>query len=184
MSKFFAFLAVVLGISGSPDATYSNQTLVPGHTLAQEEQVLEVLTPLVAKWEGLELKPYRDIVGVLTWCYGETNGTPKASYTKAECDEMLKKQLRNYHRALLPYFSEDTLRNRLSAHRHAAFDDLGYNCGVAGIGRSTAMKRLNAGDIKGACVALTWWNKAGGRTIRGLTNRRTEDYGYCMVGVN
>ncbi|ARC87161.1 hypothetical protein B5V46_00185 [Rhodovulum sp. MB263] len=54
------------------------------------------------------------------------------------------------------------------------------NVGVAGAGRSTATRRLSEGDVPGACEALTWWNKAGGRVVAGLRNRRTEEYGYRM----
>ena len=52
--------------------------------------------------------------------------------------------------------------------------------GVRAAGRSTATRRLNAGDVTGACKAITWWNKAGGRVIRGLVNRRTEDQTMCL----
>nr|WP_231119180.1 glycoside hydrolase family protein [Rhodovulum sp. MB263] len=51
---------------------------------------------------------------------------------------------------------------------------------MAGAGRSTATRRLSEGDVPGACEALTWWNKAGGRVVAGLRNRRTEEYGYRM----
>jgi len=49
--------------------------------------------------------------------------------------------------------------------------------------RSTALRRLNAGDISGACEALTWFDRAGGRVIRGLQNRRADEYRLCMEGV-
>lgn len=146
-------------------------------------RTMSVLVPLVAKWEGLSLTPYRDIVGVLTWCYGETEGTPKASYTEAECSNMLRSRLMVYHSRLLPYFTDDTRALRLPPKRHAAFDSLSYNVGTAGAGKSTAVRRLNAGNIAGACQAITWWNRAGQRVIRGLVNRRAEEKELCLVGV-
>jgi GH24 family phage-related lysozyme (muramidase) len=57
------------------------------------------------------------------------------------------------------------------------------NVGIAGAGKSTATRRLNAGDIAGGCQALTWWNKAGGRVVRGLVNRRAEEFALCMDGL-
>ncbi|MGZ0843238.1 hypothetical protein ACXKGW_29330, partial [Klebsiella pneumoniae subsp. pneumoniae] len=39
---------------------------------------------------------------------------------------------------------------------------------IAGLLVATAAKRARAGDFKGSCHAMTWFEKAGGRTIRGL----------------
>ena len=50
-------------------------------------------------------------------------------------------------------------------------------------GDSTATRRLNAGNIIGGCTALTWWNKAGQRVVRGLALRRGEERDLCMMGV-
>ena len=44
---------------------------------------------LVTRWEGRELNPYQDIVGVWTVCYGETRGIQMRRYTPAECRQML-----------------------------------------------------------------------------------------------
>ena len=41
---------------------------------------------------------------------------------------------------------------------------------------STALRRLNVGDIKGAFVALLAWNKAGGQVLRGLERRRQAEH--------
>ena len=48
---------------------------------------------------------------------------------------------------------------------------------------SWSTRRLNAGDIAGGCTSLTWWNKAGARVIRGLVNRRADEYQMCMEGL-
>lgn len=152
--------------------------------IASEADFLAVAVPYVGKWEGLRLKAYRDIVGVLTVCYGETKGVRGGDrYTKAECDAMLARELISYREGLHRYFSAKTLAHRLPVQRDTAFVSLAYNVGVAGAGRSTAVRRLNAGNITGACHAITWWNKAGKRVVRGLTLRRGEDYGKCMIGV-
>lgn len=59
---------------------------------------------------------------------------------------------------------------------HIAFVSLTHNMGVGGFCKSTTAKRLYAGDLKGACDAGKWWNKAGGRTVRGLVNRRAAEH--------
>ena len=152
--------------------------------LASASGFLEIAVPYVGKWEGLRLAAYRDIVGVWTVCYGETKGVkPGDRYTKAQCDAMLARELISYRTRLHRYFSQETLAARLPVHRDTAYTSLAYNVGVGGAGGSTAVRRLNAGDIPGGCQAITWWNKAGQRVVRGLTLRRGEDYGLCMIGV-
>jgi len=151
---------------------------------ADENQFLAVAVPFVGRWEGLRLVAYQDIVGVWTVCYGETKGVqPGDEYTKAECDAMLAVQLVAYRDGLHEYFTPETILQRLPVHRDVSFTSLGYNVGKAGAGNSTAVRRLNGDNIAGACDALTWWNKAGGRVVRGLVRRRADEYAFCMRGL-
>ncbi|MEP4038258.1 glycoside hydrolase family protein [Pseudophaeobacter sp.] len=90
----------------------------------------------------------------------------------------------DFREGLHRYFTDQTKGSRLSPERDAAYVSLAYNVGIRGAGRSTATRRLNAGDIASGCQALTWWNKAGGRVVRGLVRRRTDEYRLCMLGVS
>ncbi len=149
-----------------------------------EAAFLQVAVPLVAKWEGLRLEAYLDIVGVPTVCFGETKGVQLGDvYTKAECNAMLAREILSYRAGLHRYFTPETRTTRLTPQRDAAYASLAYNVGVAGAGKSTATRRLSAGDIAGGCTALTWWNEAGGRVIRGLVNRRADELRLCMQGL-
>lgn len=154
---------------------------------APPDAFLQVAAPHVAKWEGKENRAYLDRIAsppVWTICYGETRGVAAGDYrTDAECAAMLRVGLLEYRAALHRYFSPVTKLARLPATRDAAYVSLAWNVGIAGAGRSTATRRLNAGDIAGGCTALTWWNKAGQRVVRGLVNRRAGDYALCMVGL-
>jgi len=153
-------------------------------SLATPAEFLVVGVPFVSKWEGLKLVSYQDIVDVWTVCYGETKGVVSGDqYTLKQCNEMLERELIEYRDGLHKYFNADTLTSRLPVERDVAFTSLAYNVGISGAGGSTAVRRLNASDIVGGCEALRWWNKAGGRVIRGLSLRRGEDYDKCMVGV-
>lgn len=148
-----------------------------------QAEFLDVAVPLIAKWEGLRTEAYQDIVGVWTVCFGETKGVgPGDSYTKAECRAMLAREVLEYRSGWHGYLTAETLAERLHAPRDAAFTSLAYNAGVRAIGRSTATRRLNAGRIAGACDAITWWNKAGQRVVRGLVRRRQHEYRLCMRG--
>lgn len=146
-----------------------------------------VAVPLIAKWEGLRTTAYLDTIAsppVWTVCYGETKGVRQGdTYTDRECREMLAREVREYRDGLHAYFTPRTKADRLTAHRDAAYTSLAYNAGVRAIGNSTSTRRLNAGDIAGGCEALGWWNKAGGRVIRGLVNRRAEEVALCLRGL-
>lgn len=155
--------------------------------IATDSAFLAVGVPYVGKWEGLRLDAYLDRIAsppVWTVCYGETKGiTGGMSFSKQQCDDMLARELLSYRSRLHVAFTDDTKALRLPVNRDVAYASLAYNAGVSAISKSTAVRRLNAGDIVGGCEAIGWWNKAGGRVIRGLVNRRTEDVALCMIGV-
>lgn len=164
----------------------------PATPASLEAQVMVHSVPLVARWEGMpcdgdRCAAYLDTLAepdLWTICAGETEGVrPGEVRTRAECEAGLRAGLIRYWRALLPYFEPGTLAMFLTPQRGAAFNSLSWNIGVAGTGRSTAMRRLNAGDIRGACEAIGMWNRAGGRVIRGLVNRRADETALCLVGV-
>lgn len=159
------------------------QTEPAAPSVTPADAAMAYAVPLVAKWEGLRTEAYRDPVGVLTVCYGETEGVqPGDSYTADECAAMLARRLHDYRDGVRRYFTDDTKANRLPPTRDAAFTSFAYNVGIAGAGGSTATKRLNAGNVTGACEALGWWNKAGGRVLRGLVNRRADETALCLRG--
>ena len=149
-----------------------------------EEETLDVAVPFIAEWEGKRNSAYQDIVGVWTICYGSTRGVRAGMvFTDAECTELLRQEVAEYRHGLHRYFTDKTKALRLTAERDTAYTSLAFNAGIRAIGRSTATRRLNAGDIEGGCTALTWWNKAGGRVIRGLVRRRTAEHKLCMAGL-
>jgi len=181
MSKFLLVAFLSWSWLLGSQANSADESTGSGYSIQEFD---EVAVPLIARWEGLRTTAYRDIVGVWTVCYGETKGVrPGDSYTKAQCEAMLREEVRDYREGLHVYFTETTKNKRLTPERDAAYTSLAYNAGIRGIGRSTATRRLNAGDIRGGCHALTWWNKAGGRVIRGLVNRRTEERDLCLKGL-
>lgn len=130
---------------------------------------------LIAPWEGRELAPYRDIVGVWTVCYGSTNA-PMRRYTPAECDEMLATEAGEYLMGVAECIHAPVTTDQL-----AAITSWTYNVGVAAACRSTLIRKLNAGaPATEWCRELLRWNKAGGREVRGLTNRRKAEYEVCV----
>ncbi|WP_346908560.1 lysozyme [uncultured Roseibium sp.] len=136
---------------------------------------------LVGAWEGLRMTAYRDIVGVSTVCYGETRGVRLGDrHSKADCDAMLLASLKRHEAGMRKCLRAP---DRIPVKSYIAFVSLTYNIGVGAFCRSTAARRLNAGDVRGACEAATWFNKAGGRKVRGLVNRRAAEHDLCLEGV-
>ena len=155
---------------------------------AQEAKTFAIWLPHAEVSEGVRLMAYLDHVGNPTICMGSTrvNGQPVRMgmrMTMAECRALLEKDARSHRNGLLAFYAQDTVLHRLPPPRDAAFADMAFNVGIAAAGKSTAMRRLNAGDVAGACHALTWWNKAGGRVARGLVVRVTWRADQCRIGV-
>lgn len=76
--------------------------------------VLLAAIAFIAPWEGQSTVPYRDIVGKLTWCYGETRGAPKAEYTEAECAAMLATGVGQFYDGLAKCVHKPLTRGRRS----------------------------------------------------------------------
>lgn len=147
---------------------------------SKDEMALDVATPFIAKWEGLRTEAYLDIVGVPTICYGSTRGVRLGMVkSKLECDTLLRSEVSEYRGKWLEYVTDEAYEKWLPSSRDAAYTSLAYNVGVRAAGRSTATRRLNAGNIQGGCIALGWWNRAGGRVVLGLVNRRSEETFLC-----
>ena len=138
--------------------------------------VLLASVAFIAPWEGLELVPYRDIVGKVTWCYGETRGTPRGEYTEAECAAMLATGVGQFYDGLMR-----CVHRPLTLGQSVAITSWAYNVGIHAACNSTLVRKLNAGAPADEwCRELLRWDKAGGRTVRGLTNRRQAEYRECI----
>ena len=68
----------------------------------------------------------------------------------------------------------------LYQHEFDAYVSLAYNIGAKNFCGSTLIRKLNAGDYAGACSEIKRWDKAGGKTLPGLTKRRHQEYQMCM----
>lgn len=136
---------------------------------------------LVQPWEGLWLvaKPDRLAYGIATVCYGETEGVKVGDrYTKAQCSEMLRKKLPRYDAEI-----GRCITVPVSDKTRGALISFAYNVGSTGFCRSTAARKLNAGDTRGACDALLMWTRAGGQFRQGLLNRRHAERKLCIEGI-
>lgn len=133
-------------------------------------------TFLVAPFEGKENKAYLDLVGIPTICFGEIKGVKLGDYkTDAQCEESLAKELTSYNKEMKKYVTVP-----LPENMEVAYTSFVWNVGLGAWKNSTLLKKLNSKDYPGACQQLLRWDKAGGKTVKGLTNRRQAEYKVCM----
>jgi lysozyme len=143
--------------------------------------VLTAAALFVGPWEGERTEAYLDRIAsppVWTVCYGETRGVrPGDRYTPEQCRAMLMAALADYQREInrcipsLPQQPEGV---------QIALISWTYNVGPGAACSSTLARLANAGDWRGACDQLLRWNRAGGREVRGLTNRRAAEHRLCV----
>jgi lysozyme len=135
--------------------------------------------PMVAHFEGLRLKAYLDPVGIPTACYGATSDIRLGMlFTQEECDARLKADLTAAIAAV-----DKNVKVPLGFEQRAAFGSFVYNFGEGKFRRSSMLKILNAGDIRGACNQLTLWVHAGGQRLAGLVRRREAERQLCLRGL-
>lgn len=139
---------------------------------------LAIAITMVAGFEGLYTHAYKDVVGVTTICYGVTNSDRPVKMgdtaTKEECKQMLAEDLVRY-KAMV----DKCIHVPMPPHRTASMVSFVYNVGQGNLCKSSVARLMNQNKPLQACDALMMWNKAGGREIQGLTNRRAKERVEC-----
>ncbi|MBJ9275290.1 lysozyme [Citrobacter amalonaticus] len=129
--------------------------------------------------EGVRYQPYRDVVDKWTVCWGHTGKDIilDKTYTKAECQALLDKDLNIVARQINPY-----IKVPIPETTRGALYSFVYNVGAGNFKTSTLLYKINQGDIKGACEQLRRWTYAGGKQWKGLITRREIEREVCLWG--
>ena len=150
--------------------------------LKKSGALMAAAVALVGAWEGVRTVAYRDIVGIPTVCFGETRGVKMGDrYTMEECRTMLGDALVEFETGMRKCLTNP---GAIPDKPYVAFLSLSYNIGTRAFCKSTVARKANAGDLKGACNAIPMWNRAGGKVVKGLTNRRAEEREICLQGAS
>ena len=137
--------------------------------------VIAAIVAFIGPWEGRRYVAYQDIVGVWTICEGHTKGVkPGDTATDLQCDEMAAQDVAEHNAGI-----RQCVTRQMPQNVEIAFTSLAFNVGVGAFCGSTALRKYNAGDDNGACEAMTLWNQAGGRVVKGLVNRRAAESALC-----
>ena len=132
---------------------------------------------LIKNYEGLRLTAYLCPAGVPTIGYGSTrysNGKKVLLGEKLtgekEATQLLLATLSTY---------EDAVNKHLPNLNQCQFDALvcfAYNLGTGALIKSTLLKKAKANNADPSILdEFLKWNKAGGKVLTGLTNRRREE---------
>jgi|TARA_B100000214_G_C23799400_1_gene549658 lysozyme len=127
---------------------------------------------LLKHFEGCELEAYQDSVGVWTIGYGHTKDVEKGmKITQELAEHMLKEELEGEYEGYINDIPDVPLTQ-------CQFDALVcwvYNLGPTNLRSSTMLKELNAGNYDLVPFQMKRWDKAGGKTLLGLTRRRNAE---------
>lgn len=134
-------------------------------------------------WEGMDLTAKHQAIdppGVITACIGETNYDRKdlregQRFTREECKRRLLEDMPKYAEQV-----DRCIHVDMPPHRRAAMISFTYNVGGATLCRSSVARNLNAGRVQEGCDALMLYDRANGRVLKGLENRRRYERDWCL----
>lgn len=132
----------------------------------------------IKKHEALRLTAYLPTKDdVWTIGYGHTKTARRGMViTEAQAEELLRQDL-----AWVEDVIDRFVKVPLTQNQRDAVGSLIFNIGGGAFSKSTVLRRLNAGDYRGAADAFLMWDKQRDRTtgkmntLRGLTRRRQEE---------
>lgn len=137
----------------------------------------------IANHEGFRDKAYRPVpTDVLTLGHGYTlreDGTPIRegdTITLEQSKNRLNKELMAYRTRINTCIKVPVTENQADA-----FTSLAFNIGTGAFCKSTLVRKLNLYDYQGACQEILRWNLFQGKPLKGLTNRRKDEYKLCLT---
>ncbi|MDR7875845.1 lysozyme [Yersinia mollaretii] len=125
--------------------------------------------------EGERLTGYKDSRGIPTVGVGHTgvvDGKPVAVgmvISKDKSSELLRSDLAWVEKSIAT-----NVKSPLTQNQYDALCSLIFNIGPTAFANSSVLKRLNAGDYKGAADAFLMWKKAGNNPDILLPRRQRE----------
>lgn len=162
------------------------------HIVASLTAAISIAVSLVVHFEGKSNVQYLDPPGIPTIGYGHTEGVKIGeTATDKQIKDWLNQDLGKSAQAFAKYVNVP-----VPPASSAAFLDFIFNTGSGNFANSSALKKLNSGDLKGACEALATkkldangvchgygcgWS--GGVMLKQLQARRQAEYQLCMKGV-
>lgn len=134
---------------------------------------------LIKKWEGLRLKAYQDSVGVWTIGFGHTKGVKRGDTCTAwQAEQWLKEEARSHMTV-----AERLIRVPLNQNQYDALTSFHYNLGKNILSGSNLLNLINSKKWNEAAKKMKEYNRAGGKVLQGLVNRRNDEASLFLKGV-
>ena len=138
---------------------------------------------LIQEFESFEANPYLDSARVCTIGYGSTyypNGkkvTGKDKPITKEYAEIIQRHViaTDFEPIVNDLLEQEITSGFITQNMYDAILSLTYNIGVNGFKKSSVLRHLKNGDKLSAGNAFLLWNKAGGKVLKGLVNRRKKE---------
>lgn len=132
---------------------------------------------LIQSFEGLELKAYKDSVGI--WTIGVGNIVYEDGTKVKQGDTITKERARSLFESTACQFAfkvNKVIKKPLTQNQFNALVSLAYNIGLGAFEKSTILKLVN-NNPNDANIAKEFlkWKFAGGKEIKGLLNRRIKE---------
>jgi lysozyme len=132
---------------------------------------------MLAHHEGVRTRPYKCPAGLFTVGVGHLIGDGKTlpdewnrTFTLEEVYAILAKDVARFERGVERFITVPLTQGEFDCCISFAF-----NLGLGTLQRSTFRTKLNRGDKEGAIESLLKYNKAGGKVLKGLDNRRKDE---------
>ena len=132
---------------------------------------------MLAHHEGVRQKPYRCPAGLWTvgvgHLIGDGHSLPDSwnrTFSLEEVYAILAKDVDRFERGV-----ERLITVPLKQCEMDALVSFSFNLGLGCLQRSSIRQKLNRGDKEEAILSLLKYNKAGGKVLKGLDNRRKDE---------
>jgi len=140
-------------------------TLHPSHNASQ----------LIVRYEGFHSVPYNDEAGHCTVGIGRLLHKGKCNGTEARLTREQGYRDLVEHIRMVDAQLNRLVKVNLSQNELDALVSFSYNVGCGAVRGSKLLRLLNKGDKQGAADEFLNWTKRGGKSSRGLRNRRIEE---------
>ena len=139
------------------------------------------------EWEGFKTEIYKDSAGLATIGVGHLLTQGELAFYEVTLDDgslikfhdgltedqvlsLLARDVRKFEKIVT-----DAVTSNLTQDQFDTLVSFSFNIGASGFRGSTLLKILNQGHFDNVPDELRKWNKAGGVTNQGLTNRREKE---------
>lgn len=139
----------------------------------------------ITRWEGVVLKPYKDVAGLRTIGVGHLikpgeNFPDGVSITRERAMEILSADVVACEAGI-----KKNIKISLNQNQFDALVSFGFNCGVGVYARSGVATAVNSNDLNSVPDRLAEWSKASisgtMQTVKGLLDRRRAEGALFMT---